>query len=321
MEWSTLDPAKFELIVRDNSQNKEKCDILSKLVSPTLKLHTVENCNPFENAIAAFREASGDFILSVGDDDWLSIRGLQQLHAITEQYSLDTSIACVTGNYLLESTATSYMFRYGPLDSKEPHQRISNYLQANASNFLYYSVVRRSLATLCFEFLEHLPYRFSYHDQLISLIYLSLGRVIQIERVVYGYDLGEWETAENTLSKDRSMYVAAGLPVEYDRLHHFFCALEGALLLDSNYILDKVAGDTGASADLWFQTMFSKFVHHQRDLPENGSASDKATTKLRQKLLTQKDWNFSELLLDACDVIEVADPAGAQRYFNFWSTL
>ena len=321
MEWSTLDPNKFELVVRDNSGNQEKRDIISRLVSPTIKIQFVDTCNPFENAIEALRAATGEFVLCAADDDWLSIRGLQQLHAFAERNILDSTIGCITGDYLVEATAGSFMFRYPALDSNDAHQRISNYLSANASNFLYYSVVRRSLIELCFGFLERLPYKFSYHDQLVSLIYLTLGRVSQIERVVYGYDLGEWETAENSLAKDRSMYLAAGLPVEFDRLHHLFCALEGALLLDSSFILDKAIGDTGASADLWFKTMYAKFFNHRRDLPPSHSVVDVEILKLREKLIAQKDWNFNELLLDVCEVLELADPEGAQRYFKFWSTL
>jgi hypothetical protein len=321
MEWSTLDPSKFEVVVRDNSGNQEKRDLLSRIDSPALKLESVETCDPFQNVIEAFRGATGDFVLCAADDDSLSIRGLLQLHAFAEKNISDSSIGCITGDYLVEATAGSFVFRYPALDFNDSHQRISNYLSVNASNFLYYSVVRRSLAALCFEFLERLPYRFSYHDQLISLIYLTLGRVSQIGRLVYGYDLGEWETAENTLAKDRSMYAAAGLPVEFDRLHHLFCALEGALLLDSSFILDKAVGDTGTSADLWFQTMYSKFINHRRDLPTSFSLVDIEISKLKEKLMAQNDWNFNELLLDICEILEICDPEGAQRYFKFWSTL
>jgi hypothetical protein len=321
MEWSSLDPTKFELVVRDNSGNKEKRDFLGRLISPTLKIHSVDPCDAFENALSALRLATGDFVFFVADDDWLSIRGLEQLHTFIENNCSDASIGCFTGDYLVEATEYSYMFRYGAIDANDTHQRISSYLNSNASNFLYYSIVRRSLVETCFQFMDDLPYKFSYHDQVISLIYLTLGRVLKIERVVYGYDLGEWETAEKSLAKDRSIYVAAGLPIEYDRLHHLFCALEGALLLNSNLILDKVGENTAASADLWFQTMFSKFIHHRRELPASNSDADLAIMKFQGKLLAQNSWNYQELLLDFSEILEVADPAGAQRYFKFWSTL
>jgi hypothetical protein len=320
-EWASLDPQQFELIARDNSGIAKKQALLSSIESPTLRLAIVPPCNAFENGIEALRLATGEFVFFLADDDWLSMRGIQQLHALAEQCKEDSSIACITGDYLVESSSGSGLFRYSGLDSTQPETRIENYLNANASNFLYYSAVRRSIANSCFDFMDRLPYKFSYHDQLISLLYLTFGRVLQVGRIVYGYDLGEWESADKTLAKDRSMYSAAGLPIAFDRLHHLFCALEGALLLDSHLIAGSVAEATTTAADLWFQTMFAKFRGHNRETGYEQSAANEATLKLKNKLLGQPDMDMNELLLDVCETLEVSDPEGAQRYFKFWSTL
>lgn len=321
MEWASLDPEKFELIVRDNSEDERKRELLAKIDSPTLKLHCVPRCGMSENGREVLRLATGEFVIFVADDDWLSVRGLQQLHALAEQFQHDDSVIGVTGAYLVETSSVTGFFRYSDVGAAEPVTRINGYLQPNTTNFLFYSIVRRSLMSLCVQFADDVPYKLSFHDQLIALMYLALGRVLQIDRVVYGYDLGEWETTEGSLGKDRSWYVAAGLPVEYDRLHHLFCALEGALLLRSNMMTERTGGKAAAAADLWFQTMFFKFAHHNREMGYAQNAANAATLKLRDKLLATRQLDMHELLLDVCETLEVSDPAGAQRYFKFWSTL
>lgn len=321
-EWSSLDADKFELIVRDNSEHEHKRTLLRGIESNTLKLLCVPQCTMGENWFEALRLATGEFVFCVSDDDWISVRGLQQLQAQAQRQHTDASIACFNGDYLVETSSQTGLFRYAGLDATEPERRLASYLDANATNFLYYSAVRRSVMTFCFDFLERLPYKFSYDDQLVSLLYLALGRVSQIQRVVYGYDLGQWETAGGTLAKDRHFYALAGLPIEYDRLHHLFCALEGALVLESKLLTEKIAYDPKPLADLWFRTMFAKFRGHNREAGYGENAGANAVTlRLKEKLLAQGQFDVHELLLDVCDAIDVCDADGAQRYFKFWSTL
>jgi hypothetical protein len=320
-DLASLDPSQFELIVRDNSENEDKRALLRKIDSPTLRLAIVSNCSAFQNAIDALQLASGDFVFFLADDDWLSARGLQQLHALAIQTEGDPSVACLTGAYVVEMAAATRFFQYRGLDSAEPAKRLESYLDANAANFLYYSAVKRSLADFCFAFMARLPYRFSYHDQLVSLLYLTLGRVLQCDRVVYSYELGDWESLPASLAKDRAWYVEAGLPVEYDRLQCLFCAMEGALLLRSGLVGGKVAFDRTPLSDLWFLRYFARFKHHDR---ESGSAQSPVTgaiERLRNKWSARPLIDLDELLRDVCEVLQIADTAGAKRYFDFWSTL
>jgi hypothetical protein len=320
-EFVSLDPSKFELIVRDNSENEDKRTLLRKIDSPTLRFSTAPSCSAFENAIHALRLASGDFVFFVADDDWLSVRGLQQLHLLAIQAEVDTSVACLTGAYLLETSSATGFFQYKGLDSAEPAKRLASYLEANTTNFLYYSAVRRLSAAFCFAFMESLPYRFSYHDQLVSLLYLTLGRVLQVDRVVYYYDLGDWETPSGSLSKDRASYLQAGLPVEYDRLHWLFCAMEGAFLLKSRLLAQKVSFDCTTLSDLWFRSIFARFKHHDRESGQEQNAASAATLAVKNKWSAEPQIDLNELLLDVCDVLEIADSEGAKRYFDFWSTI
>jgi len=230
-------------------------------------------------------------------------------------------VACLTGVYIIEASKGTGFFKYDDLDSPDAGVRLAAYFAANGPNVLYYSAVRRELASFCFAFLERLPYKFSYHDQLISLLYLTLGRTLQVDRPVYFYDLGEWETAEGTLARDRTMYVGSGLPREIDRLHWLLCGLEGGLLLNSGLMAAKANYDRQKLSGLWFAKMFAQFRFHDRESGYEPGAINSATKKLKEKWESETQVSLNELLLDVCDVLEIADAAGAKRYFDFWSTL
>ncbi len=305
LESAALDPDKFEVIVRDNSENTRKRALLGMVDSPALRLSTVPNRGAFENGVEALRLSTGEFVFFLADDDWVSFRAIEQLHALATKNAADLSVGCVTGGYLIESSAHSGVLKYAGLDSSDPVQRLSGYLQANAPNVLYYSAVRRSLMSLCYAFLESVPYSFSFHDQLVSMLYLVMGRVAQIDRVLYFYDLGDWETSEGTLSKDRACYVNAGLPIEVDRLHWLICGLEGALLLNSRLLGEKATFDRPRMVDIWFSTNFARFKHWGRESGYAESAANVETRKIRDKWLGNAEANLSELLLDVCGAFEV----------------
>jgi glycosyltransferase involved in cell wall biosynthesis len=321
LECASLDPSRFEVIVRDNSEDEAKRALISRIDSPTFRFVTVPNRGAFENSVEALRLATGEFVFCIADDDWLSARGIEQLHALAARESDDATVACFTGTYFIQSSTQSGLLRYSDLDSDNAAKRLASYLEARAPNVLYYSAVRRSLATFCFSLLERLPYKFSYHDQLIAMLYLALGRTLQIEQVVYFYDLGEWETWEKSLAKDRAMYVDAGLPLEIDRLHWLLCGMEGGFLLNSVLLSEKGTYDRKELSDLWFANMFARFKHHNRETGYDSTAINDGTLKLRNKWISEAEVNLNELLFDVCDVLEGADQAGAERYFKFWSSL
>ena len=311
----------FEVIVRDNSESSAKNDALRRIDSQTLRIFTAPNLGAYENCVEALRQASGEFVFLLADDDWVFAPGLRSLHSLAVQAEADLSVSCVTGPYLLEASTVTGLLKYSDIDNSDGVVRLSGYFKANGPNALYYSAVRRSLANFSFQFLDSLPYKFSYHDQLLSLIYLAAGRVIQVDRVVYCYDFSEWDVDERSLMKDRASYVSAGLPAEFSRLHWLFAALEGALLLNSQLLRAQCPSDPTRLTDSWFGTLFGRFKFHERESPFDESAANIATKTFKAKWIAQTNVSLNELLLDLCDLLEVADKEGAKRYFEFWSAL
>ena len=320
-ELASLDPDRFEVVVRDNSQNAEKRVILENIKSPALRLHFAENHGAYENILEALRLATGEFVFLMGDDDWLSSHGARHLHRIAASIESDNTVVGINGVYLLDASVGTGVFDYQNLDSPEAIDRLKGFFGANGPNMLYFLVARRHLAEFCFEFIGRLPYRFSYHDWLISLMYLALGRLLKLKRIFFTYDLSEWESDEKAIAKDRAFYATAGLPREYDRLHWLFCALEGAMLLNSRLLSERARYDKQQMIDAWFRVMFTSFRNSNREMGLEDNAVNDATRKLRDKWVGQVELNLNELLLDVTSALEVADPEGAARFFNFWSTL
>jgi hypothetical protein len=321
-EAAALDASRFEVIVRDNSGDAQKRRLLQSIESDALRVYCAPVCGAFANAIEALRLATGDFVLFQADDDSIFPIALLQMHARASAVIHDSSVSCIAGGYFLETSTASGLFQYRNIDAESAEARLREFLTANAPNVLFYAVVRRAMAALAFDVLERLPYHFSYHDQLVSLMYLALGRIPQVPRAFYHYDMAEWETQDKGFSKDQASYVAAGLPVAFDRLHSLLCGLEGALLMSSTFLASRLAGQGPALAHMWFAYHYERFRLLDRPTPDPASHGTAAVESIRHRLLARSDdFSFNEILLDVADTIESVDRNGARRYFDFWSTL
>ena len=320
LECASLDPDKFEVIVRDNSSDDAKRRLLEQVRAPVLKVLHVPDLGAVENANSALALATGDFAFFLADDDWVSSKALIQLHEAASANAGDETITLLTGTYLVEVSAGSGFVRYQGIESTDAMERLQGYLGARGPNVLYYSVIKRSLLTFCLNYVSSLPYKFSFHDQLMVLLYVASGRALQVQRVFYHYDQTEWETKEGTLAKDRAWYVKEALPIELDRLHWLICGLEGALTLNSTRVAAVAQPDRERLAALWFATMFERFKRWDRELGWADTPTNNAAKRLKEKWVADREANLHELLFDVCDVIETADKPGAQRYFDFWSS-
>jgi hypothetical protein len=72
MEMAGLDNSRFEVIVRDNSENGEKRAILHKIQSPTVRVINVPNRGSVENFTEIIHAAAGDFVRT-----WRTMFGYQ----------------------------------------------------------------------------------------------------------------------------------------------------------------------------------------------------------------------------------------------------
>ena len=321
LELSTLDARKFEFIVRDNSANDAKKAILQSLSTDCMKLHFVPERGAYENAIESIRLATGDFVFLVGDDDWVSIQALYQLHSLAEQIGDDVSVGGLTGTYLVEAAQGSGTLAYSELDSPDASRRVAKYLSVNGPNLLVYLAVRRDLVNFAFGLAHSLPFRLSYHDWLISLIYLVSGRICPINRVLFTYNLGEWETLEKGLSKDELFYTRAGLPPEFNRIHWLLCAMEGGLLLRSRLLSSHASYDAATLINIWRASNLNRFRAQARDTGSSENEVGRLAAGIRDKWRAETEISLDEVLLDVTNLLDVVNPDRARQYFDYWSDL
>ena len=310
---------QIEVIVRDNSGDADKRDIISRFQRDNCTIVCADQCDGPTNFAEGLRLATGEFLYAIADDDLYFDRAVAALPAIVDAHGKDASVAGITGAYSMESSAGSSLVEYQNIGSDDVIARVAGYLSSRAGNVLIYSPHRRAMVQRSFAFMRTLPAYFSFHDQVLALIYILNGRYIAIPRIIYGYDIGPWEIPLQAQKQDLGFYTAAGLDPAINKLHWFLCGFEGAVLArNSGLFPDPGPAKRQAIADQWFATMFARFLHSPRytaDSPHTARAE-----ALCQKLrASQGRLSFEGMLADIAGLMAAFAPDLARRYFQFWS--
>ena len=135
----------IEVIVRDNSGDAQKRDLLERFRRDHCNIILAEPCDALTNLSEILRLATGDFIFLLADDDFCFDHAIAALSAIIEQYGQDASVAGVTGGYVVESSKGSAIISYQNAESDDVVARVSGYLSNGGPNILHYAPVRREI--------------------------------------------------------------------------------------------------------------------------------------------------------------------------------
>lgn len=311
----------LEVIVRDNSGNARKRNILTQIKHDHCNIIIAEPCGAAENYSEGFRQAKGEFLYVIADDDLGFDRGMTALPGLIEQHVNDPSVAGISGNYAIEQANGSALAAYQNLDSSDVTARVAGYLAHHSVNVLYYSPVRRELYLRVFEFIKSLPFFFSFHDQISCLLYLLNGRFVQLKRLMYLYDAGAWQSAETAQKIDLNFLSGSNLDPATNRLHWFICGFEGAVLIRNfDGIPDYPLAQRQAMADRWFSTMFVRFLNDPRQTLESPFAGE--AEKLYQKWkVSAGRLSFHDMVGDIANFIALFSKSNAEKYFGFWDAL
>jgi len=313
--------ADVEVIVRDNSCNAQKRDMLAKFQGENCQIIFAEACDALQNISELLRLAKGEFIFCIADDDLCVDRAIEAMAATIKRSANDASLAGVTGHYGVETSKASAVLNYQNLDSDDAVTRINGYLKYSGPNVLNYSAQRRDMVRRVFAFMRAMPAIFSFHDQIMCLLYLLNGKFISLPRLIYLYDLGLWEEPESGQRRDLDFYTAAGLDPAINKLHWYICAFEGAVLArNSDMFPDLPIAQRQAIADNWSSLMFVRFMNQARlafGSPFTDEA-DQLCAKLRAITAPQ---SFSAMLADICSLTALFSMDKAQGYFDFWDAI
>jgi hypothetical protein len=185
-------------------------------------------------------------------------------------------------------------------------------------NALVYSPVRRQLLQQTFDFMRAMPFAFSFHDQITCLLYLLTGKFARLNRLMYLYDVGEWESPDSAQERDLAFYRSANLDPSINKLHWLLCAFEGAVLIRNAEVFTHYPPEQRQDmADRWFSTMFVRFKNSRRTAA--GSRFEREADTLCDKWRSAAGrLSFPELLIDIGEFIALSSVANAEKYLTFW---
>jgi hypothetical protein len=311
----------IEVLVRDNSGNARKRELLANFQHDNCRIITVEPCQPRENYSEILRQATGEFVFALGDDDLFFDPAIGDLPGVIAQIGADRSFIGITGTYAIETSNGTSLASYQNLDASEARVRVAGFLSYPGPNILFYSVVRRELLNRVFDIMHAMPFSFSFHDQIICMLYLLNGKFFRLQRLMYLYNMGVWETAEGAQKCDLDIYNDAGLDPAINKLHWLLCGFEGASLIVNSDMLAMLApAQRQPIADLWFSAMFARFKRDNRSAFGSPHAED-AERWCKKLQESTGHLTFQNILTEISGFIALSSKASGQDYFDFWDAI
>lgn len=309
----------IEVIVRDNSGNAQKREIISRFQSENCRVVLVDPCEPLENMSEVLRLAKGEFIFCPHDDDLCFDRAINAVPGLIKQFGSDPLVAGFSGAVVIETPDGSHAVRYSNIDSDDAVARVDGYAGFAGPNVLLYSVIRREMFQRIMSFMNSMPIFLSFHDQIQSLLFLLHGKFIQLPRLLYAYDIGVWGARETAQQRDLDYYKAAGLDPVLNALQWLLCAFEGAVLIRNSHLFsDYSAAQRQIMADRWFSVRFGAFVSDKRSTFDSKFEVDVQQT-LARLLTSSGQLSFKGLLVEICNVIALFSKEKAKLYHAFWN--
>lgn len=316
LQLANYDVNKYEVIIRDNSESKNKFDILNNLPNTNFKVFFSNHCQAEDNFLELLKLATGEFILFLGDDDRIFWDGLNSIHnKICTNPSKDTKI--YSGSYLITGANRDFIYNYTDLHNEDANQRIINFINSKA-NYIFYSVIETGLYKEMFNFSKSMPCSFSFSDQILTLFLICRSKVFVTDRILFNYNYSEWNTTKKAIEKDRSYYIKNGLDPEIDEIHILLQAIEGYIFLKSQ--LNSAYTNLDTAATFWFTNKFNSFLNNIRSVA-NSNNTYKACQELKSSLSCKTSIDVNKLLLKVCEIMSISNSKLSENYFNFWSKI
>lgn len=214
----------YRLVISDNSGEGAKIAYFSDLPEHVTYITPLAP-TAIENVLACLDEAETEFVLPIGDDDYvealsgepdfdfaslgedfIGVRPLTQVFAVGEGV-LRTHSFTIDGQ-----TAADRMYEY--------RQKVAG------DNTLYYSYLRRDDFQELIRLLIGHPIVTGDMDWAVVYSLVCNGKVAFDPSTCFRYDVGRWRWTEGIEASIRSIYEKAGLPPEAVAFEHLFRFLD-----------------------------------------------------------------------------------------------
>jgi hypothetical protein len=308
----------LEVIIRDNSGDADKRALLSQFRRDHCNIVLAEPCDALTNFSEILRLAKGEFIYLIADDDYCFDHAVAALPGLLDQIGKDPTVAGVTGLYAVETSQSSAVVAYQNVEADDVLARLAGFLNYQGPNILHYAPVRREVVQRVFDFMNTLPFYFSFHDQIVCLLYLLNGKFARLQRLLYCYDMGPWESVDTAQAKDLDYYKSADLDPVVNKLHWFLCGFEGATLIrNADVFPDYPLEIRQRMADQWFSVNYLRFRSRPRLAYDSRFVAE--AEKICVKLQTSSgQLSFQDMLVEIRNFFALFSEAHAQKYFAFW---
>ena len=311
----------IEVLIRDNSGDAQKRALLPQFQRDNCNIILAEPCDALTNFNELLKRAKGDFIFLLADDDYCFDRAIAALPAVLDQIGNDRSIAGVTGLYAVETSQLSAVVAYQNVESDDVTVRVANFLSYQGPNILHYAPIRREVMQRVFDFVHTLPFYFSFHDQIVCMLYLLNGKFARMQRLLYCYDMGAWESADTAQAKDLDYYKSAGLDPVVNTLHWFLCGFEGATRIrNADVFPDYPLAIRQRMADQWFSVNYLRFKGRARLIYDSAFSAE--AERICAKLQTSAgQLSFQDMLAEIRSFFALFSEEHARKYFDFWDAV
>lgn len=317
VSWGRED---IEVIVRDNSENKEKKKFLQKIGGENVKMIFAPTCQFGENFKQVIAEASGEFVMTFSDDDFIDSEAIPAILETIRRHREDPQVAGILGDYMITGGGVSSALRFQGLDSSTPAERYAGFLRSGGCSVILWSIHRREVLQETTTLIKTLPIEFSFHDLVMTAVFFTRGKYVNFEKYCYHYaGMGNWRTPDAVLKGDFKYYAKHGLDPSTYRLHWLFCGFEGAKLILGNKVANASLEDRIDFARLWLHAMLDRLKSSDWAIALEGPNDELALSLWGKWTAEQENFRLDIMLGDLSEMLGRSNPDLAQRYFNFWS--
>ena len=309
---------EVEVIVRDNSGNKEKQGFLSQIHKKNCHITSVAECSGQENTKRVIDMATGEFVFFIADDDYINSYGIAPILAELEAIRDTPDVVGTTGVTIVDDTPQTDFVMFSHLNTPDPLERFQQFLGSRWPSVFQFSPVRLSVLRDVWSFSSTLPVYVCYHDLLMNCMLLMHGRLTSQHRYFYHYYNANWSNREQHLKSAAMSFRNAGLDESAVHVQWLIAAFEGAQTFLSKYQRVEIPQEQrNALANCWFNRWIHTFIREPPNKIE-GAHFDAQALQLAGKWRGRLWFDRMELLTDISEYYSLSSLEIGRRYYDFW---
>jgi hypothetical protein len=231
--WSAINYAEargYKVVISDNSRDPIKRDYFAGAPEHVRYIADGPD-NAAENVLSALSEAESEFVLVLGDDDFINA---SEGSAAFDFASLSGDVTGVKPRIEIWSKEHGVTdVDQFTIDEGDAAQRVLEFTRKlKGPNSTYYSFYRRELLSGIMQlFIGHHPMQAGYSDWATVYALVATGKIAHDPSTTLRYDNSRWQDADAALETLDSLLAASELPPEASHFMSLFHFLDAYVLI------------------------------------------------------------------------------------------